>query len=104
MPVTLPPGRLKLATRPSWTGSAPVRLKTMGTVVLAALATSAGGGPPRATITATWKERFRTPQLLVEHGNRRAMNVILQGNNSSFGVLEVDGRSEGEFSENDITF
>jgi hypothetical protein len=37
MPVTLPPGRLKLATRPSWTGSALVIVKTMGTVVLVAL-------------------------------------------------------------------
>ena len=36
------------------------------------------------------EERFRTPQLLVEHGIRRAMNVVLQGDNSPFGVLEVD--------------
>jgi two-component sensor histidine kinase len=50
------------------------------------------------------EERFRTPQLLVEHGIRRAMNVVLQGDNSPFGVLEVDSRLEGEFSENDITF
>src|ERR1700680_4910686 len=50
------------------------------------------------------EERFRTPELLVEHGIRRAMNVILQGDNSPFGILEVDSRSEGEFSENDITF
>ncbi len=50
------------------------------------------------------EERFRTPELLVEHGIRRAMNVILQGDGSPYGVLEVDSRSEGEFSENDITF
>ena len=50
------------------------------------------------------EERFRTPELLVEHGIRRAMNVILQGDNSPFGVLEVDSRSEGEFSESDIVF
>jgi putative methionine-R-sulfoxide reductase with GAF domain len=37
--------------------------------------------------------------LLVEHGIRRAMNVILQGDGSPFGVLEVDSQSEGEFSE-----
>jgi two-component sensor histidine kinase len=50
------------------------------------------------------EERFRTPELLVEHGIRRAMNVILQGDGSPFGVLEVDSRSEGEFSEHDLAF
>ena len=50
------------------------------------------------------EQRFRTPELLVEHGIRRAMNVILQGDGSPFGVLEVDSRSEGEFSQNDIAF
>ncbi|MFZ0067743.1 MAG: GAF domain-containing protein, partial [Pseudolabrys sp.] len=50
------------------------------------------------------EQRFRTPELLVEHGIRRAMNVILQGDGSPFGVLEVDSRSEGEFSEKDIAF
>jgi two-component sensor histidine kinase len=50
------------------------------------------------------EQRFRTPELLVEHGVRRAMNVILQGENAPYGVLEVDSRSEGEFSENDIAF
>src|ERR1700676_2647625 len=50
------------------------------------------------------EQRFRTPELLVEHGIRRAMNVILQGDGSPFGVLEVDSKSEGEFSEHDITF
>src|SRR4029079_19035273 len=50
------------------------------------------------------EQRLRTPELLVEHGIRRAMNVILQGDNSPFGVLEVDSRSEGEFSESDIVF
>src|SRR5580700_9900968 len=50
------------------------------------------------------EERFRTPELLLEYGIRRAMNVILQGDGEPFGVLEVDSRSEGEFSEQDVTF
>jgi two-component sensor histidine kinase len=50
------------------------------------------------------EQRFRTPELLVQHGIRRAMNVILQGDGSPYGVLEVDSRSEGEFSQNDIAF
>jgi GAF domain-containing protein len=50
------------------------------------------------------EERFRTPQLLIRYGIRRAMNVILQGDRSPFGVLEADARSEGDFTENDIAF
>jgi two-component sensor histidine kinase len=50
------------------------------------------------------EQRFRTPELLLEHGIRRAMNVILQGDGSPFGVLEVDSRSDVEFGEHDITF
>ena len=44
-PVTLPPGRFRLATRPSLTGSPPI-VKTIGIVVVAALAASAAGVPP----------------------------------------------------------
>jgi two-component sensor histidine kinase len=50
------------------------------------------------------EERFRTPELLVRYGIRRAMNVILQGEGRPFGVLEVDSRSEHEFSRHDIAF
>src|SRR3984957_5294063 len=50
------------------------------------------------------EQRFRTPELLAEHGIRRAMNVILQGDGSPFGVLEVDSTSEGEFGQHDIAF
>ena len=45
------------------------------------------------------EERFRTPELLAAHGVRRAINVILQGDGAPYGVLEVDSRSEGEFTE-----
>jgi two-component sensor histidine kinase len=50
------------------------------------------------------EERFRTPELLVKHGIRRAINVILQGEGNPYGVLEVDSRSAGEFSEHDLSF
>ena len=43
-PVTLPPGRLRLATRPSLTGSPPL-VKTIGIVAVAALAAKADGTP-----------------------------------------------------------
>lgn len=48
--------------------------------------------------------RFRTPDVLTKHGVQRAVNVILQGDGAPYGVLEVDSRSEGKFSEHDITF
>ena len=50
-PVALPPGRARLATSPSATGSAAVE-KTIGIVVVAALAASADC-VPAAAITAT---------------------------------------------------
>ena len=46
MPVMLPPGRARLVTRPSFTGSWLAR-KTTGIVVVAALATSATSSPGR---------------------------------------------------------
>ncbi len=49
-------------------------------------------------------DRFRTPDLLLEHGIHRAINVILQGDQQPFGVLEVDSRSPGKFNENDLAF
>ena len=54
MPVALPPGRARLATRPILTGSAPTP-KTIGIVVVAALAASAAGLLPGVAITATWR-------------------------------------------------
>jgi hypothetical protein len=47
MPVALPPGRLRLATRPDATGS-PLAMNTMGMVWVAALTTCGAGSPPVA--------------------------------------------------------
>ena len=51
--------------------------------------------------------RFRTPQLLADHGIRRAINVLIERGaegNQSFGVLEVDSADPGEFDEADAHF
>jgi PAS domain S-box-containing protein len=48
--------------------------------------------------------RFRTPQALVDHGIRRAINVPIATRNSRYGVLEVDSPVEGRFTEADIAF
>jgi signal transduction histidine kinase/CheY-like chemotaxis protein len=50
------------------------------------------------------EDRFKTPELLLEHGVRRALNVILLGDNHPFGVLEVDSDAPGAFTEHDIDF
>jgi two-component sensor histidine kinase len=50
------------------------------------------------------EERFRTPELFARYDISRAMNVILQGDGTPFGVLEVDSRSDGDFTEKDIPF
>ncbi|MDP8997133.1 MAG: GAF domain-containing protein [Pseudomonadota bacterium] len=50
------------------------------------------------------EERFRTPEILRQHGIYRAMNVILQGDGKPFGVLEVDSRSDNEFEQRDLAF
>ncbi|TCM45528.1 two-component sensor histidine kinase [Rhizobium sp. PP-F2F-G48] len=50
------------------------------------------------------EQRFRTPSLLVEHGVTRAINVIIQTEETRYGVLEVDTPSEGRFDEDDASF
>ena len=50
------------------------------------------------------EDRFRTPQLLLEHGVHRAANVILQGDGAPYGVLEVDSRAKDEFTAHDLSF
>jgi two-component sensor histidine kinase len=50
--------------------------------------------------------RFRTPQILADHGIRRAINVLIDkgGEGKAFGVLEVDSAEPGEFDQRDADF
>lgn len=48
--------------------------------------------------------RFRVPELLVQHGIRSAVNVIIRAQGEPFGVLEVDDRVPRKFTEHDINF
>ena len=51
--------------------------------------------------------RFRTPQLLADHGVRRAINVLIEkggDGKSFFGVLEVDSPDPGQFDQPDADF
>ncbi|WP_052003592.1 HWE histidine kinase domain-containing protein [Microvirga sp. BSC39] len=47
---------------------------------------------------------FRTPQALVEHGIRRAINVPIATRSRRYGVLEADSPIESRFTEADIAF
>ncbi len=59
---------------------------------------------PVITNNLAEETRFRTPQLLIDHGIHRAMNVVIRGDGEPFGVLETDSLLPGEFSETDISF
>lgn len=50
------------------------------------------------------ERRFRTPQILAEHGVRRAINVLVRGGKQPFGVLEVDSPEAHKFTEADLAF
>jgi hypothetical protein len=55
-PVTLPPGRARLATRPAATGS-PMVVMTIGVVVVARWTARTTGGPPDATMRSILRRR-----------------------------------------------
>ena len=65
-PVAFPPGRLRVATKPSLTGSPPI-VKTIGMVDVAALAASAEGSPPVARAPPNHAERDRLPTPVADY-------------------------------------
>lgn len=52
------------------------------------------------------EDRFRTPELLLEHGVHSAINVAIEANAAPvpYGVLEVDGTARDEFVAADTAF
>lgn len=50
------------------------------------------------------EEQFRTPALMIEHGVKRAINVLITYGGGHWGVLEVDSSSAGEFEAADLAF
>jgi len=60
-------------------------------------------GQPVLSNNLVDEQRFRTPNLLVEHGIHSAINVAITGT-VPFGVLEVDGTLSGQFVAADIAF
>ena len=50
------------------------------------------------------EDQFRTPTLMIEHGVKRAINVLITFGGGRWGVLEVDSSSAGEFEAADLAF
>ena len=50
------------------------------------------------------EEQFRTPALMIEHGVKRAINVLIAYGGGRWGVLEVDSPSAGKFEAADLAF
>lgn len=60
-------------------------------------------GEPVLSNDLAVESRFRTPRVLLEHGVRSAINVLVT-DGGRFGVLEVDSTHRSEFSTSDIAF
>jgi PAS domain S-box-containing protein len=52
----------------------------------------------------TAESRFRTPQVLMEHGIRRAINVVIRTDGDAWGVLEADSPNPEDFEREDLAF
>ncbi|MDK1494172.1 HWE histidine kinase domain-containing protein [Sinorhizobium sp. 7-81] len=50
------------------------------------------------------EDRFRAPDVLLRHGVKSVVNVIIAGEQAPFGVLEVDAREPRNFGGDDIAF
>jgi len=59
---------------------------------------------PVITEDSAQESRFKIPDLLIEHGVRSTVNVVIRGDHSPFGVLEVDSRQLRKFEQDDISF
>lgn len=50
------------------------------------------------------EKRFEIPELLIDHGVRSAVNVVIRSERGPFGVLEVDAQRPRQFTQDDIDF
>ncbi|MFD0464766.1 PAS domain S-box protein [Microvirga aerilata] len=61
-------------------------------------------GQPMISSHLEGEGRFRTPEILVDHGIRRAINVPIITGAYRYGALEVDSPTEGRFTQADLAF
>lgn len=81
----------------------------VGTVTFGADLESPAGyafhtGSPVISNHLEGEEQFHTPALMIEHGVKRAINVLITYSGGRWGVLEVDSSSAGEFEAADLAF
>jgi two-component sensor histidine kinase len=50
------------------------------------------------------EDRFEIPEVLVRHGVKSMVNVIIAGESRPYGVLEVDAQEHRDFDDDDISF
>ena len=85
------------------------RVGVVGELSLAADLESPAGyafhtGSPVISNHLEGEEQFRTPILMIEHGVKRAINVLITYGGGRWGILEVDSSSGGEFEAADLAF
>ncbi len=61
-------------------------------------------GEPVVSRDVDAETRFEIPDVLVRHGVKSMVNVIIVGEDAPFGVLEVDAREHCDFDEDEIAF
>ena len=61
-------------------------------------------GQPVICENVATETRFQIPELLVQHGVKSTINVVIRGNSKPFGILEVDSRQLRTFAQDDIDF
>lgn len=61
-------------------------------------------GEPVVSRRIDEEDRFTIPDLLVRHGVRSMVNVIISGDEQAFGVLEIDSPDQRDFDGDEIAF
>jgi two-component sensor histidine kinase len=61
-------------------------------------------GEPVVSSDIATERRFEIPQLLIEHGVRSMVNVVIRSDREAWGVLEMDAREHRDFTGDDIAF
>jgi two-component sensor histidine kinase len=61
-------------------------------------------GEPVVSADTAGESRFEIPRMLIDHGVRSMVNVVICGEREAWGVLEMDSRQPRDFTEDDIAF
>jgi signal transduction histidine kinase len=96
-------GRLLVRAGVGW-GDNVIGVATLGADLGSPAGYALHTGKPVISNDLSTETRFRTPGLLKRYDIQRAINVILQGSGTPFGVLEADSQIGGTFTEHDVDF